>query len=259
MNDQAMLVSPDSVRVWRGWRLQKSENDEPIPIDYFYSKLGTVFVPATVLMQIDAGLHSYIPTVPGGLSGKPDLVPDETAILFWSSEQSYWNGFNKLAVRTYTLTHGGVYTPQSRADLPTLFAGTLAFDEPVYLFNKKADWMHGTVNHLVAGRAPQVDPQAFQTAIASVLTTIQNQVPLDGAIACIGNDYLVYWELRPTDAGTPTPATGIPILQAAINGWNQSFTAAPTYLPIGLWDTWAGMDVRAGSSFNMVFKRAGES
>lgn len=259
MTDQAGLVSPDAVRVWRGWRLQKTSDGQPIPIDQFYSKLGNVFVPATVLMQIDAGLYSYTPTVPGGLPGKPDPVPDETAILFWESPETYWNGFNKLAVRTYTLTHGGVYTPQSRADLPTLFSGTLLPDKPVYLFDKKADWMHGTIHHLVAGRAPQVDPQAFQTAIAGVLAAIQKQGQLDGAIACIGSDYLVYWELRPTNVGTPTPPTGIEALQKVITGWSQSFVPAPTFLPIGLWDTWAGMDVRAGSSFNMVFKRAGEA
>jgi len=245
------LVPPNAVRVWRGYRLPT------LPVDQFYSKLGTVFVPATVLMQIDAGLYSYTPTVPAGLTGKPDTVPDETAILFWDSQETYWNGFTKLAVRTYTLTHGGVYTGgnQSRADLPVFFSGSLTADAPVYLFEKPADWMHGTINHLVAGRAENGDPVAFRVAIAMALTTIQKQVPLDGAIACVGNDYLVYWELRPAAPGTPTPPSGIPALQAVLSGWSQVFTPAPTYLPIGLWDDWAGMDVRAGSSFNMQFNR----
>jgi len=54
------LVAPSAVRVWRGFRLPSLE------IAQFYDKLGTVFVPATVLMQIDAGLHAYAPTVPAG-------------------------------------------------------------------------------------------------------------------------------------------------------------------------------------------------
>src|SRR5580698_1730575 len=123
--DKAKPVSPNAVRVWRGYRLPT------LPIDQFYSKLGTVFVPATVLMQIDAGLYSYTPTVPAGLDGKPDTTPDETAILFWDSQETYWNGFTTLAVRTYTLTHGGVYLTangQSRADLPVLFSGSLTPD-----------------------------------------------------------------------------------------------------------------------------------
>lgn len=247
-------VSPNAVRVWRGYRLPT------VPVDQFYSKLGTVFLPATVLMQIDAGLYSYTPTVPAGLDGKPDTVPDETAILFWNSQETYWNGFTKLAVRTYTLTHGGVYLTannQSRADLPVLFSGSLTIDQPVYLFDKAADWMHGTINHLVAARAVSNDPSAFQIAISNALSTIQ-KLPLEGAIACIGNDYLVYWELRPSAPGTSTPPSGIPGLQTALSGWKQVFTPAPTFLPIGLWDEWPGMDVRAGSSFNMQFTRQAE-
>src|SRR5579862_9270454 len=99
ITDNIKPVPPNAVRVWRGYK-------EPrLQLDQFYSKLGTVFVPSTVLMQINAGLYSYTPTVPAGLTGKPDMVPDETAILFWDSQETYWNGFNTLAVRTYTLTH----------------------------------------------------------------------------------------------------------------------------------------------------------
>ena len=94
-----VLVAPDAVRVWRGFRLPA------LSINQFYSKLGSVFVPATVKMQVEAGLRSYTPTVPGGLPGKPDSVPDETAILFWESQATYWNGFNsprRAGVYTHT-------------------------------------------------------------------------------------------------------------------------------------------------------------
>ena len=77
------LKSPaNAVRVWRGFRLPT------LTLPAFYDKLGTVFVPATVKLQINAGLHSYTPTVPAGLEGKPDYVPDETAILFWKSQEN---------------------------------------------------------------------------------------------------------------------------------------------------------------------------
>ena len=61
-----VLTSPNSVRVWRGFRLPS------LPLEQFYSKLGTVFIPATVKLQIDAGLHSDTPAVTAGLEGKPD-------------------------------------------------------------------------------------------------------------------------------------------------------------------------------------------
>jgi hypothetical protein len=246
------LVAPDAVRVWRGFRLPA------LDLSSFYAKLGTVFVPATVLMQIDAGLHSYTPTVPAGLPGKPDTVPDETAILFWESQDTYWNGFTKLAVRTYTLTHTGVYVTEndrSRADFPVAFAGTVASDQPVYLFERAADWMTGAITHLCAARPEVMDTAAFHAAVGEVLATIQKTVPLEGAIACVGDDYLVYWELGSRTPGVKQGPSGVPLFAPVTTGWNQTFTAAPTFLPIGLWDTWSGMDVRAGSSFNLQFAR----
>ena len=175
-----------------------------LSVDQFCSKLGSVFVPATVMMQIDAGLQSYLPSVPAGLPQKPDTVPDETAILFWESPQTYWNGFTTLAVRTYTLTHNGVYITEnqrSRADFPALFTGALAIDQPVCLFDKPADWMHGSVSHLVGARPASQDPDAFRAAVTDALGQIQRAVALDGAIACVGSDYLVYWELGKSAPG----------------------------------------------------------
>lgn len=251
-----ILTAPDAVRVWRGFKATS------MTLEQFYNKLGTVFVPATVKFQIDAGLHSYTPAVPAGLTGKPDYVPDETAILFWKSQQTYWNGFTRLSVRTYTLTHGGVYittgTPLSRADFPILFAGanTLNVDAPVFLFDKEADWMNGTIHHLIAERPRDVDIATFKNNVASALANIQGlSNSLDAAIACIGDEYLVYWELGPLAPGTGSPISGIPLLQGILTGWSQVLNPAPTYLPMGIYDEWAGMDVRAGSSFNMQFKR----
>ena len=103
-------IPPDAVRVWRGYRAPA------LPQADFFTKLGTVFVPATVKMQIAIGLDGYLPSVPAGLEGKPDTVPDETAILFWDSQGTYTAGFDTLAVRTYTLTHGAVYRPPSGAN-----------------------------------------------------------------------------------------------------------------------------------------------
>lgn len=240
-----------AVRVWRGFRAST------LTIDQFCAKLGNVFIPATVKMQIDAGLQAYVPTIPAGLPEKPDNVPDETAILFWESQETYWNAFTTLAVRTYTLTHGGVYAtdkPRSRADFPVQFTGTLAPDEPVYLFDKVADWMHGSVAHVVGARKDDEDTSAFLSAAAEALSQIEKTIPLDGAIACAGNDFLIYWELRPAASGSGILPTGAPIVEDIL-GWYQSFTPAPTFLPVGLWDQWAGMDVRSGNSFNMQFSR----
>lgn len=256
----SLLVSPGSVRVWRGFRLPT------LSVSDFQTKLGTVFVPATVKMQIVAGLRAYLPTAPAGLPDKPDSVPDETAILFWPSPATYWNGFTRLAVRTYTLTHNGVYITEngkSRADFPVIFEGNLQSEQSVYLFENPADWMRGNVRHLLAARPASLTPEAFHAAVAQVLARIQQTVALEGAIACAGDDYFMYWELGPLSPGAQQAPSGVPLLEellkTAAAGWSQAFNPAPTYLPIELWDEWAGMDVKAGSSFNMQFERAPQS
>lgn len=253
--NKIVLTSPNSVRVWRGFRLPS------LGLDAFYSKLGTVFVPATVKFQIDAGLRSYTPSVPAGLSNKPDYVPDETAILFWKSQETYWNGFTRLSVRTYTLTHGGCYittgSPLSRADFPVLFDGTnLNADAPVFLFNNDADWMHGAIKHVVAERPRTMDTSTFKSKLQAALSKIQSLgSAIQGAIACIGDEYFVYWELTTIASGTGTPLSGIPLLTPLLTGWNVVLNPAQTFLPIGIYDEWPGMDVRDGSSFNMQFDR----
>lgn len=255
-NINKVMTSPNAVRVWRGFRLPS------LPLEEFYSKLGTVFVPATVKFQIDAGLHSYTPSVPAGLEGKPDHVPDETAVLFWESVATYWNGFSRLAVRTYTLTHNGCYVtsgqPLSRADFPVKFdkETSLEIDLPVFLFDQTADWMSGNIKHLVAERPREVSVEDFKNNIKSLLLKIQAMTPsLQGAIACVGNEYLVYWELGPAAPGTSKPTTGISLLTEYLTGWKAVFSPAPTFLPIDIYDIWSGMDVQAGSSFNMQFER----
>ena len=256
-NTNTLEVSPDSVRVWRGFRLPT------LDLASFYGKLGSVFIPATVKLQIEAGLLSYTPTVPAGLPNKPDYVPDETAILFWGTQETYWNGFTRLAVRTYTLTHNGVYItteqPMSRADFPLKYdeETALTYDQPVFLFNNIADWMKGAIRHIVAERPRNISTSDFNAKISDALTQIQGlSNHLWGAIACLGEDYLVYWELGPIATGQKNPVSGIDYLNPILTGWKYQFNPAQTYLPIGIYDEWQGMDVAAGSSFNMQFDRA---
>ncbi len=240
----AFSIPPNAVRVWRGYRAPSLAQAD------FFTKLGTVFVPATVKMQIAVGLEGYLPSVPCGLPDKPDSVPDETAILFWDSQDTYTDGFKTLAVRTYTLTHGAVYRPPSGADFPTLFAGSLASEKPVYLIDKPADWMHGPVRHLLGGRPASKRPDDFRAGIAAALGTIQRN-GIDGAIACAGDEYLVYWELGGV-------GSGIDALGAELD-WSKRTDLAPTTIDAGLWNVWPGMTINPGDGFNMKFKRRWET
>lgn len=237
-------IPPNAVRVWRGYRAPSLAQDE------FFSRLGTVFVPATVKMQASIGLESYIPAVPCGLPNKPDAVPDETAILFWDSQDTYKEGFKTLAVRTYTLTHGAVYRPPSGADFPTLFAGQLAAEKPVYLVDKPMDWMSGSVRHLLGARPTLKSPDEFRVTIARELCTIQNS-GIQGAIACAGDDYLVYWEIGPATGGIETLVSML--------DWSKKIDMTPTTIDAGLWNQWPGMTINPGDGFNMQFQRRWEA
>lgn len=240
----AFSIAPDAVRVWRGYRAPALAQAD------FFSRLGTVFVPATVKMQVAIGLEGYLPTVPCGLPDKPDTVPDETAILFWGDQQTYTDGFKTLAVRTYTLTHGAVYRPPSGADFPTLFAGSLAAEKPVYLIDKPADWMQGPVRHLFGARPQAKSPADFRAGIAKSLGAIQDS-GLEGAIACAGDDYLVYWELGPVLGGIDALARQL--------DWSKAADMVPTGIDAGLWNVWPGMTINPGDSFNMQFRRRWET
>lgn len=241
-----MRADPNAVRVWRGFRSPE------IDLTAFYQRLETVFVPSTVLMQIEAGLEAYVPTVLGGLPEKPDSVPDETAILFWESQQTYRDAFETLAVRTYTLTHGAVYTAASGAEFPLQFGGELKANQPYNLVDMVADWMPGTVRHLVGARPEGVDPEAFRSGLAKVLA---QGTAAAGRIVCAGDDYLVYWQL---DGEQPAPGPGLLEELAGQLAWSHTVTAEPTSLEVGLWEEWPGLPIEQGQSLNMQFKRRSE-
>jgi len=232
-------IPPNAVRIWRGFKQDVLSDDD------FFKKLGDTFIPSTVQMQIKNSLDTYIPAVPCGMKDKPATVPDETAILFWDSQQTYLDGFDTLAGRTYTLTHGGVYAKGSGADFPTLYDGKLIANDCFYLIDESADWMHGKVKHLVAS-ADSTDQVKYQ----SIIDRIQSRGAVDGAIVCLGDEYIVYWQLN----GESDP--GFEEL-AALCKWKGEITPKDYCFPNGsaLWDKWPGMTIVAGDSFNMQFVR----
>jgi len=246
MVSQKNFFHPNAVRVWSGYMFPNLDNEG------FNKLLGEDFIPAAVKMQIDTGLKAYIPTVLSGLPNKPELVPDETAILFWDSQEKYKKSFTMLGMRIYSLIHKPVFEyPKSRSGFPILFDGTIADNQPVYLFDKSADWMTGNVKHLVAQLPSNTDPEALRDAIAKTLTTIREQIPLEGAIACLRDGHLVYWELSSEEK----EHSGIPLLKEILPDWKKEFTSEPKSIPAELWDDWSGINIYAGCCFNMQFDR----
>ncbi len=251
-NTTAKPVPPDCMRVWRGFINTSLQKD----IEKFYTDLGEVFVPATVIMQWRQGLDAYVPSFLASKE-KPANIPDETAILSWDSQIAYKNGFNTLAIRTYSLTHGAVYNTAkgwSTADFPLLFAGKFELGQSYYFFTEAIDWMQGTVFHLVGGRPPRQTPKQFVANVQAWAINFQKTNPdkAAGAIICITNDYVVFWECIPK---AKRSGKGMDAL-AALCTVHHNKAAEPAKLTNNeIYANWVGMTVKHGDSFNMQFDR----
>jgi hypothetical protein len=237
-------VAPDAVHVWRGFKADGKAWTE------FAEFLGQVFIPTGSMLQPGAGLHAFIPSMPNQ-EGKPTTVPDQTALMFWTNQQAYHDGFKKVAVRAYTNLHGGAYGPPSSAEFPVVLKDEIVSAQPYYLINKPADWMLGRVRHLLA--APKT-PNIFLSEIFTWAQGVQSNPPegLDGALVCAGDGYVAAWMVWDPDASGDDPLDDladftIPFLK----------TTAETYhLPAGLWDDWPGIDLTQGeSSLNIQLQR----
>lgn len=195
-----------------------------------------------------------------GLSDKPDFIPDETAVVFYNSKEEYGNCFSKLPVRSYMLNHHAVFAfdPKeskylSTSDFPVLFKGELKNDVPVYLFEKDADWMYGNPGHFIAELPSEKESRKSTVEdISKILTQIQSNSEINGAIACIGENYFVYWELL---SSQPNQSSGIGLFDELFTGWKKIFIPKNTPIDANLWDAYPGIKVEAGSSFNLQFER----
>ncbi|MDI9309299.1 MAG: hypothetical protein QM535_03695 [Limnohabitans sp.] len=231
-------VLPNSVYVWRGF---KSSSD----FEKFYNFLGSVFVPSCALLQPNVGLRAYLPTlIPQ--TNKPNAVPDQTALMFWATPESHDEANETVAVRAYQNLHGDVYD-MSRSHLPevpTLFpkkVTDIQIEQPYFLFKNKADWMLGSVKHLVAARPDTISTGDFTQLIFNWVTQLQTaKIPtIDAALVCNGNDYLVVW-IHSTNEKMDW--TGIvqdfeSQLTVQLNTVLQNFEMKTT-----LWSNWAGID-----------------
>jgi hypothetical protein len=221
-------VAPNSVHVWRGYK--KGTDAE------FADFLGHVFLPAGSLLQPNAGLHAFFPSLPSN-DGKPNTVPDQTALMFWTNQETYKEGFNKMAVRAYTNLHGDLYdTTKSKSGFPIFFEEAFEQDQPYFLIDKKADWMLSDVHHLVAQRSPDQNPADFVNMLQDWAKSIQSNTPegLNGTIICADKEYTVIWMCW--EQGTDQ-LNFINDLASKTKVW-LNLESSKYKMPVGLWDNW---------------------
>ena len=249
---KSYAVPPNSVYVWRGFKSAARTYDQ------FAQFLGSVFVPACALLQPRVGLRAYLPTmVPQ--DEKPDALPDQTALMFWATPQAHDLANRAIAVRIYQNLHGDAYdlvkshTPEVPVSIATA-KDALVPEQPYFLLDQAADWMLGTVHHLVGARRPELEPAAF-LAQAHAWAAGFHATPaagVDAALVCCGNDYAVAWVHS---------AVGTPGLSAALDDLAAltvpALRAAPRAraLPAGLWDDWPGLDLTNETCLNIQLAR----
>jgi len=238
-------VAPDTVRVWRGFMLAGTDYAQ------FAQTLGSVFVPSCALLQPNAGLTAYVPSMMSQ-TNKPAAVPDQTALMWWATTTAHDEATKTVAVRAYQDLHGAVYdTKISRSDVPVKLEHGIVANQPVYFFDQPADWMTGKVRHLVG--AP-ISPGYIGPLLLWALA-YQKKPPkgVDGALLITGNGgYVAFWEHWTNRVGK----SPIDDLAKMVTPF---LSAVAENIPPGggLWDDWAGWDLTKHTCMNVQLDRPG--
>jgi hypothetical protein len=239
-------VASNSVRVWTGFK------KEEVPVEKFFERLGSYFMPGTVQIQSQVGLTAYLPSVLP--ADKPAGVPDEIALVFYAYQEAYYQAKQTVAGRAYGDLHKVAFddVPVSISGFPAPFAGELAPKGRYTLFDHAADWQKGVMNVLVG--VPKSGSENFLAAVADWLKQVQDQVTdaPDGAWAAAGEQYVVYWEHWPTEAAAEE--SRISSLTDLVDAVYQQ-TPIPRYdLYDGLWADFPPLPVKGGESYNFRFR-----
>lgn len=241
-------VAPDTVRVWRGYRAAGMTYAD------FAAFLGSIFVAACSLLQPNAGLTAYVASMMGQ-DGKPASVPDQTALMFWATEQAHAAAPGTVAVRAYQNLHGSAYDlTTSSSATPAPFDGAVVAEQPYHLLDEPADWMLGTVRHYVGGLPDGQDPAAWLAELGTWASGYAEAPPegVDSALLCAGDGYVAFWEHVPAAASGTSPA--LAELGALSVGYlaQEAVACAPGG---GLWDQWPGWDLTKLDCINVQLDR----
>lgn len=238
-------VPPDSVRVWRGFRLGGLE------VDQFFEKLGSIFIPGTVQIQSQVGLTAYLPTVLP--KEKHPAAPDEVALVFYEYQAAYEEAKLTVGGRAYSDMHALVFDlKRSLSGFPEKFTGTLAAGGKYYLFDTEVDWQIGAAGVFVGVRPDGTKGADFRKDLAGWLARVQQGGGPDAAIATASEDYVVYWEHWPSEAAAKGSRVE-ELRRLSQHVHSETIPAEP--LPNGLWDRFGGYKITEARSFNFRFDR----
>lgn len=243
-------VSPDSVRVWRGYALDRTHRDA------FHQTLGATFIPITAQVMGKLGLTAYLPAIV-----PPDQnpsVPDEIALVFYRSQSDYQQNSNgTTAGRAYQKLHSGVFNiaatrpdlPSSASGFPILLKDGCVSGQPYYLFSDAVDWYQGASDVFIGvfdGDARTLGDAAFKAGKALQANRMSG---LDGLILLVVDNVLIYWRHWQSGASPAAWNMGLPLRTVLSNGARVTDVNPSEYAAS------AGLSTQAGQYLNVHFQR----
>lgn len=243
----AVAVSPASVRVWRGFRNNKMKWED------FRAKLGSVLLPAAVNLQGPLGLTAYFPALLP--EDKPDVIPDEIALLFFESQSVYRDALKTVAGRAFGLLRASMFDRAgSRSGFPKKLGDKLVAGRPVYVIDRPTDWYGGLARIFVGRRPQEQSTDQFLTQAYEVVSPLKNAAPqgLDGIILDPEAEYLIYWE-HWSERSTAGDEFAAPI--ASVAEQCMAATAKPTNVPPHIYWRSVGSEFNGGDFLNLQFER----
>jgi hypothetical protein len=242
--EEACPVPADAVRVFRGRKSSAFSHTA------FVEKLGIVFMPLTVQMQRRYGLSAYLPAVLP--ETKPGSLPDEIALVFYRTKESYQEAKRCVGGRAYSELHQLVFDmPQSPSNFPEILVSTVQASKAYHLFPKSVDWQNGTSRLSVGVVRAGITKDGFLNGISQVALALQkNRGSVDAVIFCTGDDWVVWWE-HSSDAA-PDDSFRFPEVADDI----FSSFARPVRIPVSLVRPYAGVSLNSQGDFvNFQFPR----
>jgi hypothetical protein len=186
---KSAVGSVPMLRFWRGFSQDRSGYPQ------FINVINKKLIPQTIVVNAGRGLIGYLPFVLPRT--KPDFLPDEIALVAYSSAEDYQAVRSTPAGEQYGALHfePGVFAKQSKAGIPsgsTLatelnpIPGDLSFDEmkPIAVaFGDQVGWQKG--NHIFRAVVPPGSGTISQAAAAQFLSRWQKSMASNNKVSSV--------------------------------------------------------------------------
>ena len=243
------MNTASSIRVWQGFMNEAYQANQ----NEFYQLLGSVFIPVTSQIMTPLGLQAYFP---GILPYSTQQMPDEIALVVYSSQEDYYEASRKTVIgRAYGKLHGDVFnfsssanTPASWSKFPVKYANqTLQAHDCYYLSGASLDWSALSIRSLCIEYKPAANNSLDTTTLLQSCNTLLSLDNVSEIIISIGETYCLIWVCSTKEVTTTLAKLQSNNNQALIDLTAQAKSVHP------LWTlNDSGLEVSPGKLYNIT-------